>query len=258
MRKSKKSKTEEPPPAQKTGRGRLVKDRVAKEPKNHAATLSVGKEGDDLPSAPIMTATITATTSARKKPARTKTSARVSPPPPQQQGQVVKVPKRTARRAVRPSEENGGEDPSVMTAGSSGDGAAATTAETKRRAPRAKEPSPPRETSTQSKITLPISDTPIINRNKEMRKKGTGARRSSLGSRGRRASSLIDSGHTAIPHRDVRTHEFYKHIEAEGLPEPRRMRQLLMWCGERALEEKPPHGTPNSAAIHGGKEGGAT
>ena len=33
--------------------------------------------------------------------------------------------------------------------------------------------------------------------------------------------------------------EFYKHIE-DGLSEPRRMRQLLTWCGTRALGEKPP------------------
>lgn len=103
-----------------------------------------------------------------------------------------------------------------------------------------------------AKIALPMSDTPIINRNKEMRRKGNSNRRSSLGSRGRRASSLIESGQTAIPHREVDAAEFYKHIEAERLPEPRRMKQLLMWCGERALAAKPPHGTRNSNAILGG------
>jgi kinetochore protein Mis13/DSN1 len=102
-------------------------------------------------------------------------------------------------------------------------------------------------------IALPFSDTPIINRNKELRKKGTGgARRSSLGLRGRRASSLIDGGHNAIPHREVDTSEFYKHIEAEGLSEPRRMKQLLTWTGERALGEKPSHGDPDSAAALAG------
>lgn len=43
----------------------------------------------------------------------------------------------------------------------------------------------------------------------------------------------------ALPHDEVESSEFYKHIESEGLPEPRRMRQLLMWCGARALGEKP-------------------
>ncbi|KAK0103959.1 hypothetical protein ONS96_005065 [Cadophora gregata f. sp. sojae] len=100
-------------------------------------------------------------------------------------------------------------------------------------------------------IALPFSDTPIINRNKELRKKGDngGARRSSLGLRGRRASSLIDSGHSAIPHREVETSEFYKHIEAEGLSEPRRMKQLLTWTGERCMGEKPSHGDPNIGAV---------
>lgn len=42
----------------------------------------------------------------------------------------------------------------------------------------------------------------------------------------------------ALPHDEVDSSEFYKHIEP-GLPEPRRMRQLLTWCGTRALGEKP-------------------
>ncbi|KAK2625885.1 hypothetical protein QTJ16_005197 [Diplocarpon rosae] len=99
-------------------------------------------------------------------------------------------------------------------------------------------------------IQLPFSDTPIINRNKELRKKGGhGARRSSLGMRGRRASSLIDNGHSAIPHREVETSEFYKHIEAEGLSEPRRMKQLLTWTGERCMGERPSHGDPNTGLV---------
>ena len=112
----------------------------------------------------------------------------------------------------------------------------------------------PTDNSKQSTmISLPFSDTPVINRNKELRKKGNGARRSSLGMRGRRASSLIDSGHSAIPHREVETTEFYKHIEAEGLSEPRRMKQLLTWTGERALGGRPSHGDPDSAAHLAGE-----
>lgn len=42
----------------------------------------------------------------------------------------------------------------------------------------------------------------------------------------------------ALPHADVHDSEFYKHIET-NIPEPRRMRQLLTWCGTRALKEKP-------------------
>ena len=45
------------------------------------------------------------------------------------------------------------------------------------------------------KVSLPFADTPIIRRNQEMRRGvENGSRRSSLGQRGRRASSLIDSG----------------------------------------------------------------
>jgi kinetochore protein Mis13/DSN1 len=106
-------------------------------------------------------------------------------------------------------------------------------------------------------VSLPFSDTPIINRNKELRKKGgNGARRSSLGLRGRRASSLIENGHSAIPHREVETSEFYKHIEAEGLSEPRRMKQLLTWTGERCMGEKPSHGNEDNTAELSGEQYG--
>ncbi|RFU25606.1 hypothetical protein B7463_g10726, partial [Scytalidium lignicola] len=105
------------------------------------------------------------------------------------------------------------------------------------------------EGSKSTVISLPFSDTPKIARNKELRKKGSTARRSSLGLRGRRASSLIDNGHSAIPHREVATVDFYKHIEAEGLSEPRRMKQLLTWTGERALGPKTSHGDVDAGAI---------
>ncbi|MCJ1446389.1 MAG: hypothetical protein MMC23_006894 [Stictis urceolatum] len=119
-----------------------------------------------------------------------------------------------------------------------------------------------------TKIALPFADTPIIRRNKEMRK---GERRSSLGMRGRRASSLIDSGTSngqtrrldlnvksmlivaALPHSEVESAEFFKHIEA-NLPEPRRMRQLLTWCGTRALGDRPSFATEDSHAKLAARE----
>lgn len=54
----------------------------------------------------------------------------------------------------------------------------------------------PEPTAGTAKVPLPVADTPVIRRNKEMREErgGKGQRRSSLGMRGRRASSLIDSG----------------------------------------------------------------
>lgn len=49
-----------------------------------------------------------------------------------------------------------------------------------------------------AKVVIPLSDTPIIQRNRQFRKDapggGSSSRRSSLGLRGRRASSLIDNG----------------------------------------------------------------
>ncbi|PYH89090.1 hypothetical protein BO71DRAFT_435113 [Aspergillus ellipticus CBS 707.79] len=99
--------------------------------------------------------------------------------------------------------------------------------------------SPERQGTT---IALPLADTPVIQRNREMRGKKSvkgNNRRSSLGMRGRRASSLIDSGASnALPHKKVDTADFFKHIAAD-LPEPRRMRQLLIWCGTRAIGDKP-------------------
>ncbi|KAK3672384.1 hypothetical protein LTR78_007691 [Recurvomyces mirabilis] len=90
------------------------------------------------------------------------------------------------------------------------------------------------------RIVLPFQDTPVIRRNKEMRKSSAdGNRRSSSGMRGKRASSLIDEGRgNALPHAEVPEAEFFKHISAD-LTEPRRMRCLLGWCGTRALPPKP-------------------
>ncbi|OQD89661.1 hypothetical protein PENANT_c002G02665 [Penicillium antarcticum] len=121
----------------------------------------------------------------------------------------------------------------------------------KGRPPKAKAPETngyqsPEQPPAGTKVALPTADTPVIQRNKELRggkgeKKG---RRSSLSRRGRRASDLIDSGTSnALPHREVSVADFYKHIADEGLPEPRRMRQLLIWCATRALGDKPSGGS---------------
>ncbi|PNS16623.1 hypothetical protein CAC42_4587 [Sphaceloma murrayae] len=92
---------------------------------------------------------------------------------------------------------------------------------------------------TPKRIDLKESETPVIRRNKAMRQtSGETSRRSSAGLRGKRASSLIDNGNSnAIPHTEVATADFYKHI-SQDLIEPRRMKQLLVWCGSRALGEK--------------------
>jgi kinetochore protein Mis13/DSN1 len=158
--------------------------------------------------------------------------------------------------------------------------------ESKHEPTRPSAPPPPIElhiekTRTPKKIVLPQSDTPAIKRNKEMRKTvGADRRRSSSGLRGRRASSLIDSGQsngmcfyffystseicnsvdnsetnmldeiTAMPHSEVETKDFYKHIE-DSIPEPRRMKQLLIWCGSRALPEKPSGESSDTSMLAG-------
>ncbi|KAJ5106037.1 hypothetical protein NUU61_003384 [Penicillium alfredii] len=126
--------------------------------------------------------------------------------------------------------------------------------------PKVYEPEPngfksPEQPTAGTKVALPAADTPVIQRNKELRggnKPEKGRRRSSLGMRGRRASSLIDSGTSnALPHREVGTADFYKHIADDGLSEPRRMRQLLIWCATRAMGDKPSgsHSEDQSARL---------
>ncbi|KAM0552518.1 hypothetical protein ACHAPJ_007846 [Fusarium lateritium] len=278
VRKSKRVKTDkadepqpepEPQPLKKTGRGRPA-------PKQRAAKGSA-TNGTILEEEPPEKETNATTKPATRKSSRRKASVDASEERP------LKVAKtQPARRSTRRSGEKLEDEatqpapipvsapepepePEEETAPAPAPALQVNGASKKRgqRGHRTKPParpppdwdkSPHHEAPVQSAtIALPMSDTPIINRNKEMRKKGTGNRRSSLGNRGRRASSLIESGQTAIPHREVNPADFYKHIEAEGLTEPRRMKQLLTWCGERALAGKPPHGTPNSNAILGAR-----
>ncbi|EPX74246.1 kinetochore protein Mis13 [Schizosaccharomyces octosporus yFS286] len=83
-------------------------------------------------------------------------------------------------------------------------------------------------------IPLPVSDTPIIKKNQKLRK--SKGRRSSLGQRGKRASS-IGTGFEALPHADVPTDEYYRHI-SKDLSEPLRMKQLLLWASYKHLNQQ--------------------
>lgn len=277
FRKSKRTKTEEPEqPTTKSGRGRQAKNHAVKE------LVAIPQEEDEEEERVEQV----------RPPPATKSTARKSSRQKQQVDEVAKDVAPPARskptgrggRKAAQLPPVGDEEPEAVAPNSASTRGRGTRKPTARLPPsdddkmevvptnsasrarggkktgpvrtaKAQPDSPlPQETSVESaKIALPMSDTPIINRNKEMRKKGTGNRRSSLGSRGRRASSLIESGQAAIPHREVNPAEFYKHIEAEGLTEPRRMKQLLTWCGERALSEKPPHGSKNASIIHGAR-----
>ncbi|KAG8677213.1 hypothetical protein FPOAC1_003226 [Fusarium poae] len=278
VRKSKRRKTDEEPelepepqpePVKKSAKGRpAAKQRGVKSSKTN---------GTILEEEPIEKEPITTTKPTTRKSSRQKTSTDASEEPPAKT--TKKLPtRRSTRRSEKPEDEApqpgtvaepeptplSAPDPQPETASQPAATTSRTNGASKKRGNRvAKSTKPPpdwdkspqREAPVQSAtIALPMSDTPIINRNKEMRKKGGNSnRRSSLGNRGRRASSLIEGGSTAIPHREVNPSDFYKHIEAEGLTEPRRMKQLLTWCGERALAGKPRHGTPNSNAILGAR-----
>ena len=57
----------------------------------------------------------------------------------------------------------------------------------------------------------------------------------------------------AVPHTEVDVKDFYKHISEEGLSEPRRMKQLLTWCGTRALGEKPSYSSGDGNARLAGE-----
>lgn len=99
-------------------------------------------------------------------------------------------PKRTGRKA--PSEPQKKKQKQVTPAPEEQAAHAFAGAQT----PNQHEADPAKERDPNAKrIMLPFADTPVITRNKEMRKGNKdGHRRSSTGLRGRRASSLIDSG----------------------------------------------------------------
>lgn len=258
--------------------GDFVFTRGAKRAKTSAAAAEPeNPEPEPVPSRAKKTASARATKATSKKPA-------ASPPPAQPDAQPVAPPqpqptRRSSRRssqqtsAPAPAQED--EEPQLILP-KARTAQRRTTRASLEKGKKLKDaaPAPPPEPSRAGtptpmeidrpnspnhdlpvgqKIALPFSDTPVINRNKDFRKKGgSSQRRSSLGMRGRRASSLMENGHSAIPHREVDASEFYKHIE-DGMLEPRRMRQLLTWCGERALSEKPPHGSRGSSAVLGGE-----
>ncbi|KAK3309078.1 Mis12-Mtw1 protein family-domain-containing protein [Chaetomium strumarium] len=254
--------TPAPAPAKKRGRPPKAETRRRASPPAPAPALQP-PPSQSRPAAATATATTRGRRAKRKSSLDHESAAPPPPPPPpleeevaaprskvRRKGREPTVEKRTQPRGGRSAQVNGAHE-AEEEVGDEDDGDRPELPRRKERTPRADLP-----VQSQSQvIALPFSDTPIINRNKEFRKKGgaSGGRRSSLGMRGRRASSLIDNGHNALPHREVDPSEFYKYIAADGLSEPRRMKQLLIWCGERALSEKPPHGKPGSSAVLGAR-----
>ena len=130
-------------------------------------------------------------------------------------------------------------------------------------------------------VPLPDNDTPTIDRNKQLRSGAMAAitggsngnharpdhrRRSSVSGRGKRVSTsfeatgiigkyapggyktLSDFYYSVQPHNSVSENSFYKHIDAD-LPEPERVRQLLIWCSLRAASTSKPPSAPPSPPL---------
>lgn len=74
-----------------------------------------------------------------------------------------------------------------------------------------------------------VQETPIINRNRELR---NAKRRSSLELRGKRVSVL--NGVAGTPHESIDPAQYYRHIDADQ-PDAIRMRQLLIWACEKVI-----------------------
>ncbi|EEQ37313.1 putative kinetochore protein [Clavispora lusitaniae] len=63
---------------------------------------------------------------------------------------------------------------------------------------------------------------------------GPAKRRTSYNNRGKRVSS-VGNGYEGKPHSEVPESEYYKMLDSD-MPEPSRMRQLLVWCFRKKLE----------------------
>ncbi|KAG8730928.1 hypothetical protein FRC12_019996, partial [Ceratobasidium sp. 428] len=78
---------------------------------------------------------------------------------------------------------------------------------------------------------VPISDTPVIVRNREIRQASQSRRRSSLSSRGKRASQSLSSG-----------------LLDPDLPDALRLRQVLCWTTSRASDQPQPDSSRKSSS----------
>lgn len=74
----------------------------------------------------------------------------------------------------------------------------------------------------------------IDDTSRSTKKTKTNDRRSSYSNRGKRLLS-IGNGLEGLPHEDVPSRDFFKLLDT-SLPEPHRMKQLLIWCIDRKLK----------------------
>eukprot|EP00833_Pecoramyces_ruminatium_P007901 jgi/Orpsp1_1/1181933/evm.model.c7180000079186.1 len=79
-----------------------------------------------------------------------------------------------------------------------------------------------------------IADSPVLKRSVDLR--NTMVRRSSMNLRGKRKSSAY-GGLCPPPLPNTRSSSFYRFIAFEQ-PEPIKMKQLLLWCAERTMQEQ--------------------
>ncbi|KAF9899694.1 hypothetical protein BX616_002889 [Lobosporangium transversale] len=89
----------------------------------------------------------------------------------------------------------------------------------------------------ESIVAIPMRETPMIKRNKDMR--NDASRRSSFTLRGKRASS-IGNGFSALPHPSIDPKNFFRHIAPDD-PQPIRMKQLMTWCARKTIDLQKTH-----------------
>lgn len=99
-----------------------------------------------------------------------------------------------------------------------------------------------------STVPVPLNDTPMIKKNREMRREQSERRKSSMGQASARVTESFGAGILANPHPSVDHPEFYTHISPE-LPEALRIRQLLVWCSSRALVSASAPTTPSTPEL---------
>ncbi|KAG9019481.1 hypothetical protein FRB90_001553 [Tulasnella sp. 427] len=97
-----------------------------------------------------------------------------------------------------------------------------------------------------STVPVALNDTPMIKKNREMRKEQSERRKSSMGQVSARVTESFGAGILANPHPSVDYPDFYTHISPE-LPEALRIRQLLAWCSSRAQSSTSSPSAPSTS-----------
>lgn len=97
-----------------------------------------------------------------------------------------------------------------------------------------------------SHLKVNLSGTEPTKRNQKKAPNTKNKRRASYHNRGKRVLS-IGNGFVGAPHEDVPTSDYYKLLDT-SLPEPHRMRQLLIWCLKKKLDDEEKQSRDKSTA----------